>query len=451
MSARILIVDDIAANARLLDARLSAEYYQVATAGSGREGLEMTRGWRPDLVLLDVMMPDFSGYEICRRLKDDPETRHIPIVMVTALDGSAERVRGLEAGADDFLTRPVHDETLLARVRSLVRLKRLLDELRVRGDTARVLGLSQSDVALPEVAGSRALVVEATAAGGAVVQDALAREGIAVHIAMGEAEALSASEGVDLIVLSMTLADADGLRLAARLRATDALHDVPLLLIGREAERDRMLRGFEVGANDWLLRPVDENELRARARNLIRRKLYQDRMRADLGQALEMALIDPLTGLYNKRYLNRHLSSLIAAGPGNGIAVMMVDVDHFKRLNDSWGHAAGDRALRAVADTLRGNTRVFDSIARYGGEEFVVVMPGVVEQDALAAAERLREEVAALAFMPQPGTRHALTVSIGVAWTGVSETAADLLDAADEAMYAAKRTGRNRVASRAAV
>ena len=160
MTARILIVDDVAANVRLLEARLSDEYYQVATAQDGHDALHLARTWQPDLILLDVMMPDMDGFETCRELKRDPVTRHIPVVMVTTLDQNEERVRGLEAGADDFLTKPVDFVTLLARTRSLVRLKRLLDEWRVRGETAHALGLGADTLALPSVAGARALVVD---------------------------------------------------------------------------------------------------------------------------------------------------------------------------------------------------------------------------------------------------------------------------------------------------
>jgi len=439
MTARILIVDDMPANTRLLEAKLSAEYYQVASAQDGFEAIRLAHAWQPDLILLDIMMPEMDGYEACRRLKDDAATVHIPVVMVTALGEPAERLRGLEAGADDFLTKPVEYDTLLARVKSLVRLKRLLDEWRLRGETARALGLT---------AESRALVVDDWDLGAQTVQDALSREGILPGWAASEAEALALTAAIpfDLVVLSLSMTAEDPLRLASRLRATDATQDIPLLLVAEPEQKDRILRGFDLGANDWLLRPIDENELRARARNQIRRKFYQDRLRADLGTALEMALTDPLTGFYNQRYLMRHLHGLTAAAQAGGVAVMMVDVDHFKVINDCYGHAVGDRALKAVADTLRGRTRVFDSIARYGGEEFVVVMPGAGPQDALAAAERLRVSVEQMQFSPEPGIVHPLTVSIGVAYTGVRSLSAELLlQAADQAMYLAKEAGRNRV------
>ena len=210
--------------------------------------------------------------------------------------------------------------------------------------------------------------------------------------------ALSAAIPFDLIVLSLSLIEEDPLKLASSLRAADATHEIPMLLIAEPEERESILRGFDLGANDWLVLPLDENELRARARNQIRRKFYQDRLRADLGTALEMALIDPLTGLYNQRYLMRHLRGLLEGAQNRDLAVLMIDVDHFKSVNDDYGHAAGDKALRAIADVLRANTRVFDSLARYGGEEFVVVMPGTTMDDAELAAERLRSAVEAAPF-----------------------------------------------------
>jgi two-component system cell cycle response regulator len=257
---------------------------------------------------------------------------------------------------------------------------------------------------------------------------------------------LSAAIPFDLIVLSLLLVEEDPLKLASSLRAADATHDVPLLLIAEPEERDRLLRGFDLGANDWLLLPVDENELRTRARNQIRRKYYQDRLRADIGTVMELAVTDPLTGLYNQRYLMRHLRNLLEGPQARELALLMIDVDHFKTVNDDYGHAAGDRALHAIAETLRVNTRVFDSLARYGGEEFVVLMPGTGCDDAAFAAERLRAAVEGLGFEPGPGERCRLTISIGIACTtDVAMTPEALLRAADLALYDAKRNGRNRV------
>src|SRR5258705_162921 len=162
MTARILVVDDIPANVKLLEARLTAEYFDVTTAMSGAEALEICDRAQCDIVLLDVMMPELDGFEVCARLKANPATHHIPVVMVTALDQPSDRVRGLDAGADDFLTKPVSDIALLARVRSLVRLKMAADELRMRAVTSREIGINDPEFAAVSETGTagRVLLVD---------------------------------------------------------------------------------------------------------------------------------------------------------------------------------------------------------------------------------------------------------------------------------------------------
>ena len=145
MTARVLVVDDVPANVKLMEARLSAEYFDVITAQNGPEALAIAERAECDIVLLDVMMPDMDGFEVCRKLKSNPLTHHIPIVMVTALDQPADRVRGLEAGADDFLTKPVTDVALISRVRSLARLKMVTDELRLRALTSKEIGIESPE------------------------------------------------------------------------------------------------------------------------------------------------------------------------------------------------------------------------------------------------------------------------------------------------------------------
>ncbi|MBS0639703.1 MAG: PleD family two-component system response regulator [Proteobacteria bacterium] len=448
MTARILIVDDVPANSRLLETRLKADYYLVASARDGFEALAIARSWQPDLILLDVMMPGMDGFECCRLLKDDLATLHIPVMMITALGEPSERLHGLTVGADDFLTKPVDYDTLMARVRSLVRLKRLLDEWRARGETARALGLGGEHLLAPAVAGAQALVVDDWDQNARSMQDALAEDGIITAHASNctQAVAMATASPYDLIIVTLSLAQEDPLHLISELRASDAAHETPLLLVAEAVEKDRLLRGFELGASDWVQQPLDTNELRARARNQIRRKFYQDRLRSDLGTALELALTDPLTGLYNQRYLRRHLGGLLSGTNSTDLAVLILDIDHFKSVNDRYGHPAGDVALRLIAETLRQTTRVFDTVARYGGEEFVILMPGMGEGEAMAAAERLRAAVEGIKFRPTAETRRQLTASIGVACSGIHGTTMDaLLKAADTALYSAKEWGRNRV------
>lgn len=455
MSARILIVDDMLANLRLMEAKLSAEYYEVATASSGQDALALAGRWAPDLVLLDVMMPGMDGYEVCAALKASRETEHVPVVMLTALGDAGARVRGLEVGADDFLTKPVEDGTLFARVRSLVRLKRLLDEWRLRSATTQQLGVAEASPTRPGVEGARVLIVDDQDQEAEFAIGALTLDGVRCERADDVTQALAAARGglFDLILLNLTLGAEDPLRLASRLRAEEATRETPLLLIADPAQRELLVRGFDLGANDYVMRPVDQNELRARARNQVRRRFYQERLRADLQYSISLALTDGLTGVYNQRYLRGHLKALAdqAVAAGGQLGVLMIDLDRFKSINDRYGHAAGDAALKAVADAIRLHVRVFDTVARYGGEEFVVIMPGATRAEGEAVAERLRGAIAGLNFLAG-GARMPLTVSIGVAaLTGAADTGAGrrldeaLLQNADAALYRAKAAGRNRV------
>lgn len=444
MSARILVVDDIAANLRLLEARLNAEYYDVALASSGPEALARAADWMPDVILLDVMMPGMDGYEVCRRLKSNPATAPIPVVMITALVDPAERVRGLEAGADDFLSKPVDHPTLFARLRALLRMKQVLDAFRVRTETARDLGFTPEPQPSDDVAGAEALLVTEDVNEAELLSSVLSGDGIQIQLASGEAAAwrMLADGGFDLALLSLSMDGGGGLRFASRLRAQALTRDLPVLLIADADQKADILRGFDLGANDHVLRPVDPNELRARARNQIRRKRYQERLQAELNRSLEMAVTDGLTGLRNRRYITRHLEGLLRAG---SVALLMLDVDRFKAVNDTFGHASGDLVLKEVAGRMRLHLRAVDVVARFGGEEFVVSMANATEEEAMQVAERLRLSLLEEPVVLSADRPLAITASIGVALSRPGDTLDDLTSAADAALYRAKANGRNRV------
>src|ERR1700747_3491 len=216
MSARILVVDDVPANIKLLEARLSAEYFDVLTACNGTEALEICSRAECDIILLDVMMPDIDGFEVCRRLKSNPATHFIPVVIVTALDSPADRVRGLEAGADDLLTKPVSDVVLIARVRSLTRLKMMTDELRMRAMTSLEIGMQapEREAGADTGKGGGILLVDARASSYERLAQMLSAEH-PVDVEANPAEALfHAAEGnYDLLIVSLSLENFDGLRL----------------------------------------------------------------------------------------------------------------------------------------------------------------------------------------------------------------------------------------------
>jgi two-component system cell cycle response regulator len=453
MPGRILVVDDIEANVRLLEAKLQAEYYQVSTAFDGRTALALAISDRPDVILLDVMMPGMDGFEVCRQLKHDEATRHIPVVLVTALDGRAERVTGLEAGADDFLAKPIDDLMLFARVKSLTRLKMVVDELRQREATGRRLGMAAAAGKLGG-AGGRVLIVDDQERQASRLAAELAMEHRPVIESDPQKAHLSAKGPVDLVIVNTTAKGFDGLRFAAELRAEEVTRHLPILGLVDPGDRARLVKALEIGFNDVIARPVDPEELAARVKSQIKGKRYADFLRNHLDHSLELAVTDPLTGLHNRRYMEGQLEALVnrAERDGAPVSALMIDLDHFKQINDSFGHDAGDEVLRVFAVRLASNVRAMDLPCRYGGEEFMVIMPDTTLADAHKIAERIRRHVAGSPFKVGGGADVLdVTISVGVAATmGRGDTAAALLKRADNAVYEAKAAGRNVVIARAA-
>jgi two-component system, cell cycle response regulator len=454
MSGRVLVVDDVEANVKLLEAKLSSEYFEVLSAYDGRTALQIAEAELPDVILLDVMMPRMDGFEACRQLKANPRTADIPVVMVTALSDVANRVRGLEAGADDFLTKPGNDIALFARVRSLVRLKRMMEELRVREGICGRFG--DRDAPSREDAGpARILIVDDDEFAAAKMSETLLPIANSVASASSCAEALLLAVDTELIIASLSIPGSDALRLVTQCRANEAFRQLPILLIAEDRDLPRLAKGLDLGANDYLIRPVDRNELLARTATQVRRKRLQDRLQESYRRSLALALTDELTGLYNRRYLDAHLDELIERVHQDGIsaAVLMFDIDHFKQVNDTHGHAAGDDVLKELAARTVNSVRSVDLVARWGGEEFVVVMPETDLAIATAVAERLRAAVAREPFTVKEGGKNLpVTISIGV--TAATERGDDrdkILKRADAALYTAKTRGRNCVIVRSPV
>jgi two-component system cell cycle response regulator len=454
MTARILVIDDIEANVRLLEAKLTSEYYEVLTAPDGPTGLALAAAELPDIVLLDVMMPGMDGFEVCRRLKDDPLTRHIPVVLVTALDGRGDRISGLEAGADEFLNKPIDDVMLFSRVRSLTRLKTVIDELRQREASGRRIGVIAGAASRLAGSGGRIVICDDNERQAQRIASELAVEHRPVIEPDPEKAVLTARGPVDLVIVNAAAKTFDGLRLAAALRSDEITRHLPILAVIDPDERARMVKALEIGINDVLPRPIDPQELAARARTQIKRKRYTDFLRNNLDHSLELAVTDQLTGLHNRRYMVGQLEALVnrASRGGEAVGALLIDLDHFKHINDSFGHDVGDEVLREFAVRLATNVRAVDLPCRYGGEEFVVIMPDTSLASAERIAERIRLHVAGSPFRVAGGKELlSVTISIGVAATlGPQDTPEALLKRADAAVYEAKSAGRNKVVARVA-
>lgn len=454
MSARILVVDDIEANVRLLEAKLTAEYYEVTTAMDGPTALAMAARDLPDIILLDVMMPGMDGFTVCRKLKDDPVTRHIPVVLITALDGRGDRIQGLESGASDFLTKPIDDVMLFARVRSLTRFKLVIDELRQREASGRRMGVIAGAAARLDGLGGRVLIVDDNERQAQRVAAELGVEHRPVIESDPEKAKISAGGPVDLVIVNAAAKSFDGLRFTAALRSEERTRQLPVLAMVDPDDRGRMVKALEIGVNDILSRPIDPQELSARVKTQIQRKRYTDYLRNNLDHSLELAVTDQLTGLHNRRYMSGQLDSLVkrASLGGDPVSALLIDIDFFKKINDTFGHDIGDEVLREFALRLASNVRAIDLPCRYGGEEFVVIMPDTALADALRIAERIRMHVSGSPFRVAHGKEMLnVTISIGVSATaGEGDTPEALLKRADEGVYQAKASGRNAVVGKAA-
>jgi two-component system cell cycle response regulator len=256
-----------------------------------------------------------------------------------------------------------------------------------------------------------------------------------------------------MVAISLDLADFDALRLCSQMRSLERTRSLPILIIADLDDRARILRGLDLGVNDYIVRPIDRNELIARVRSQLRRKRYADSLRSDLQAAIELAAVDPLTGLNNRRYLETHLASLLdhAAHKGRALTLMILDIDHFKSVNDTYGHDAGDEVLKHFAQRMRRVVRSADLICRLGGEEFVIVMPDTPLAIATRVAERVRAAIESQSFpIDFSGRTIPVTASIGIAERGREANPDALLRRADKALYESKSAGRNRVTAAAA-
>ena len=456
MTARVLVVDDMPANVKLLEARLHAEYFDTLSAFDGFEALEVCARERIDVILLDVMMPGMDGFEVCRRLKSNPAMQDVPVVIVTALDQPQDKLKGLEAGADDFLTKPVDDIALITRVKNLARLKVLNDEMKLRAVTSDQLGVAHSsfDAQNSGVRDGRVLIVDDHPRSAERLMRGL--EGVnASDVATDTASALArlSENDYDTVLVSLNLASSDGLRLCSQIRSNEATRHLPLMMLVETGDEARLLRGLDLGVNDYLMRPIDRNEMQARVRTQIRRKRHTDFLRNRIVESVELSVTDPLTGLHNRRYLETHLKTLIqnAFDTNSHLAVIVTDIDHFKNINDTHGHSAGDRVLQQFSERLKANTRGVDLACRFGGEEFVLVLPDTTLETAYQIAERIRAHIADAPFKIDDRTEIDVTTSIGLAILEYeNDMPSQIFERADNALYAAKREGRNRVMADAA-
>ncbi|KPQ08174.1 MAG: two-component system, cell cycle response regulator [Rhodobacteraceae bacterium HLUCCA12] len=450
MSGKILIVDDLAINRIILKVKLAAACHDSLQAACGQDALAAARAQRPKLILLDMMLPDISGIDVCRQIRADPQTRDIPVVIITASSDRTRRLEALAAGADDFLTKPLNEAILLARIRNLLRTRETEAELRLRAATCRELGFSDAGGRFD--APGRIALIAADPATAMSWRGALAPLVYDRLDLLTPQEALTGADGraaPDLYMIAANLGhQGDGLRLLADLRSRLASRDAAISLVVPAAESETAAMALDLGANDLLTLPFDPQETALRLRLHIQRKRRAEQLRRQVDDGLKLAITDPLTGLFNRRYAMAYLDRMAnrTGQAGTPYALMVLDLDRFKSINDRHGHAAGDTVLRSVAERIRATLQPGDLLARIGGEEFLVALPDATAPRARQTADALCDAVAsapiALAGRPEAVC---VTVSVGLAMGRAGGCAQEVLFRADSALLSAKAGGRNRV------
>ncbi len=453
MAGRILIADDVATNRIVLKVKLTAACYEVLQASGGAEALRCAREDGPDLILLDQRLTDIDGVAVCKRLKEDPQTARIPVIIITAHNDNPSKIAALRAGADEFLTKPLDDLILLARVRSLLRARDTVEELHLRDNTSRALGFAE--VTSHFTAPASIAMIAATPVTAMAWKTGL---GKATHdniVVTAKEQALaqnSAEKAPDVFVIACDLAKHDdGLRLMSELRSRPETRHSSILMVIPKGATSKAASALDLGASDLVFEGFDPEEMALRVKTQVRRKQQADRLRETMRDGLRMAVIDPLTNLYNRRYAMPHLARIAerAKTKHRPYAVMVLDIDRFKAVNDTYGHAAGDAVLQEVATRLKDNLRGVDMVARIGGEEFLVAMPDTQLDEARRTAERLCRVINEHPVELRSGKGVVqVSLSIGVAMGGLrsdTRTVEQLIDCADKALFLSKSDGRNQV------
>ncbi len=465
MQGKILVIDGTSTNRIVLKVKLSGAFYQVLQASSIADAVVCIASDAPDMIITALSVSDGTAADLCRILRARPETANLPIMALGQGTDRETRLSTLAAGAFDVMDRPLDDTLLLGRVRSMIRAHNALEEWRMRDESSCAMGMAETSADFAPV--GRVMLIGA---------DLVQLRGWTKHLIphlrgrfsmtlLKDAMAsLHAGTPADVVVLALPHAQAqaeESMRLISALRVSAQTRQIGLLVIQQAPDPQRATQALDLGADDLMTNGFDAAELTLRLKVLLKRKRQIEQMHQSVRSGLRDAVNDPLTGLYNRRYAMPHLQNVVAqaAVTHRPYAAIIADMDHFKRINDMYGHAAGDAVLVETARRLRSAVRSTDMVARMGGEEFLIVMPGADLATARSNAKRLCDAIGSTPFIiPGVDRPVQITVSIGLALGGDAatsihprlsaahtETVQNLLCRADKALYAAKMKGRNRV------
>ena len=451
MPGRILIVDSLATNRVVLKTRLMAEYYDVQLVSDAKSAWAAIPTYVPDVILINCRLSDGDGYAFCARIKSHADFGHTPVIMVASSNQEVDWQRAYSCFADDIQELPLDFPILHPRLQSLLRSKASLDEMRLRAKTSATLGLSEPNgvfLGKPVAGATHIALIGDTLEDTNNLAFALAQDfGILTEqIAFQDAEPIETT--CNTLVVMATSLETKALKLLAELRGSPIHRNKTILFATNHIEKITARKAFDLGANDVVFEPFHPTEFALRVRALLTHAQHQQSLQTSFDKSLQMAAIDPLTGLYNRRYAMRYLDTALeqARATGTNLIAMALDLDQFKQVNDLHGHGMGDTVLNTFAKRLRSNLRGVDMIARMGGEEFLVIIPRITNRRAQFLAERLRSIISEQPFLDPLSTKTAqVTVSIGMAQALPEDKAQALLDRADDALYQSKKSGRDQV------
>ncbi|MBF0100315.1 MAG: response regulator [Desulfobacterales bacterium] len=444
---RVLIVDDDNQNLKLLRGYLMNQNFDIHTASNGIECIDKVNTVMPDLILLDVMMPRLNGFETTFKLKSDSKTSHIPIILLTALDSSDAKKKGLDAGADEFLTKPVNRTELIARVNSMLRLKKYHDQLTTRTHSEKQFvnehdsspGKSKNKIA------PRILIMEHSEVDYLLIVKYLEGESYELLRATTDEMALTMAVkfNVDVVLLDIMSPGINGFEVCRKLKLLDEIRHVQIVIMSDINDLDNKIMGVEKGADDYLIKPINCKEIQARVKVLLKKKIYMDQLYSHYEVALNSAITDGLTSLYNQTYFCRYLELETKRSERQkySLALLMMDVNDFKIYNDSLGHLTGDVILREIAQVIRSSVREIDLVSRYGGDEFAAVLPYSDRKMALMVAERITIAIEKHRFsLDSINALKKVTISIGIAICPEDALSVlELINKSDIMMYESKK------------